>query len=850
MRIADKLWTDATRASRWRIVGRPTRHPRRLLALMLGAGLAACLPTLAPQVALAAEPCPNEQLRSESRINPVTSEPYSATLPECRAYEMVTPLEKQGHEALSAIGGYLNLVSPDGSAIEWASEGDYAGAQNYFVGVVPDNSYVARRTMSGWITESAFPPATVIELPADAANAAGAFSPELSTETACGDRAQGTSLRCAVRTAQSGSWNDTPEYAALTGVFSGEELVGAARDGEVDVLKAPAGQHLLPADTSQPCGVDNCGAIYMVSAIGTTMPVLSLVDVNDDGEMIGPKSEATIGALPREIPYGGSYQAVSANGERVFFTATPEGGVPTLYARINGTETVAISNPTPSECTTCTATLSEGRFQGASANGERVFFTTSQQLLNSDTDTTEDLYEYDFAKPSGHELTQVSAGGLGDTTPGTGAEVQGVVNVSEDGSHIYYVARGVLTTLPNALGQVAEPGADNLYAYDTESRETRFVVTLSENDKQLWGVPVQSGKSGVFDAHTAQSTPDGRYLAFDSFASVITTGAEATIDGAQQVYRYDFDTGDIVRVSVGHSGYAKNGNVAGRDAMIAPLSVSTAGAMPTVNDENRAVTEDGTSVAFVTAAPLQNTDTENGAAESCVEGSNLAQGAGCEVYLWHECAGSKCADGNAGEVNLISEGSNPQGVIYAGMSAAGSDIFFQTRTQLVGQDTDELGDIYDARVDGGFPAPAPEPSCSGEECQGQPTAGPTFTTPNSITTAPSGNVSFATAESRAMVKITGHTSNSVSVSAPAAGSLALSGAGLVGAQKAAAKAGAYTLAVTLTKTERRLLAKRGRVTLTVTVRFTPTSGTPSTATTKLTMRSQPKKESKSKSKKK
>ena len=52
------------------------------------------------------------------------------------------------------------------------------------------------------------------------------------------------------------------------------------------------------------------------------------------------------------------------------------------------------------------------------------------------------------------------------------------------------------------------------------------------------------------------------------------------------------------------------------------------------------------------------------------------------------------------------------------MSATGSDIFFETRSQLVGQDTDSLGDIYDARVDGGFPAPTPEPSCAGEACQG------------------------------------------------------------------------------------------------------------------------------------
>lgn len=40
--------------------------------------------------------CPNEQLRSESNINPITQNPYSTQLPDCRAYEQVTPPFKDG----------------------------------------------------------------------------------------------------------------------------------------------------------------------------------------------------------------------------------------------------------------------------------------------------------------------------------------------------------------------------------------------------------------------------------------------------------------------------------------------------------------------------------------------------------------------------------------------------------------------------------------------------------------------------------------------------------------------------------------------------------------------------------
>src|ERR1019366_3502905 len=115
-----------------------------------------------------------------------------------------------------------------------------------------------------------------------------------------------------------------------------------------------------------------------------------------------------------------------------------------------------------------------------------------------------------------------------------------------------------------------------------------------------------------------------------------------------------------------------------------------------------------------TAEQLQSTDGAGGPNKSCLE-QHLNKGPGCEVYEWHN-----------GSVNMISDGQDPTAMVFAGMSATGSDIFFQTRTQLVGQDTDTLGDIYDARIDGGFPAPPPEPSCSGESCQGSSSSAPGF----------------------------------------------------------------------------------------------------------------------------
>jgi hypothetical protein len=696
--------------------------------------------------ALASSGCPNELVREESNTNPTTAAPYDFSLPECRAYEMVSPLEKQDHDALSRNSLPFISVSPEGDAIEWPGQGDYAGAENYQVHASsPTNPYVAQRTASGWLTRSAYPPPTLIEEPSGAFGGSGVYSPNLAYETVCGGVTStgannGPAIRCALRS-PGGFWTDTPEYSDLTQqTFTGMTTLGASSDTEDYVFSGQQGTPFLSADTSESCSETggHCGGIYEVAHIGTQSPDLSLVNVDNNGNMIGPENLNAVGALPK-VPEGGDYQAISADGSEIFFTATPTGGVPTIYARVNGKETVAVSNPSPPECTICNDTPMEGRYQGASANGENVFFTTEQQLLNSDTDDGTDLYEYDFGNSAQH-LVQISGGGLGDATPGSGANVQGVVDVSEDGSHVFFVARGVLTTLPNGLGQTATNNAENLYAYDTDSGETKFVATLPESDAELWGYP-ELAADGVFDERFAQATPNGRYLAFVTLAELTATGPEADTSGALQVYRYDFASGSIVRVSLGHEGFSHNGNVPGFNAIIGPgptVSGESA-ASPTVNDSNRAISENGGTVAFVSAAQLQSTDVVAGSNGSCNDGSGDDAGAGCEVYVWHECPREACVGREAGEVNMISDGQDAAGAVYAGMSATGSDIFFQTDTQLVGQDTDHLGDIYDARIDGGFPAPAPEPSCAGEACQGTQSPAPTFGTPSSQSFTGGGN---------------------------------------------------------------------------------------------------------------
>jgi hypothetical protein len=85
-----------------------------------------------------------------------------------------------------------------------------------------------------------------------------------------------------------------------------------------------------------------------------------------------------------------------------------------------------------------------------------------------------------------------------------------------------------------------------------------------------------------------------------------------------------------------------------------------------------------------------------------------------------------------GTLTLISPGDQAFSAYYLDASADGSDVFFGTAQALVGRDTDQSIDIYDARVGGGFPeAPPPPPPCQGDACQGEAPLAPEASAPGS-----------------------------------------------------------------------------------------------------------------------
>ena len=118
------------------------RYALLALALCLTAGAG----SLAAPSPAAAEECPNAAFRTGP----------SAHLPDCRAYELVTPPFKDAGKV------YLEGLSPDGSSALLDISGAAAGLEGFpeILHFNPGAFYSTRRTASGWTTVPDDPPST------------------------------------------------------------------------------------------------------------------------------------------------------------------------------------------------------------------------------------------------------------------------------------------------------------------------------------------------------------------------------------------------------------------------------------------------------------------------------------------------------------------------------------------------------------------------------------------------------------------------------------------------------------------------------------------------------------------
>ena len=342
-------------------------------------------------------------------------------------------------------------------------------------------------------------------------------------------------------------------------------------------------------------------------------------------------------------------------------------------------------------------------------------------------------------------------GTLSDLTPDptkNGAEVQGTVAISRDGSRVYFTANADLDGAgPAKAGSCVSPlrsakGQCSLYVWK-EGAGIEFIARLNVE-----------GGGPKSDAANLLPTPSGLFSDLQKTAFLSEDGKTLLFRSQEPLTPYDNEgVSELYRYREGEPIACVSCNPTGGMAQSAPtmgtLIPSALTARPPASLASRNLSADGNRAFFETTEALVASDT-NGADGCPVVGATLQEFPSCrDVYEWEAPESGTCqatspsySPQNSGCLYLISTGKDDYPSFFADASTSGNDVFFFTRQGLVGQDKDELLDVYDAKVGGGLAAqnpPATVPCESTDACHGPLPASPGEGSPGSQTFVGPGN---------------------------------------------------------------------------------------------------------------
>jgi hypothetical protein len=617
-------------------------------------------------------------------------------LPDNRVWEVVSPLNKSGAD-IGGIDEYYEggvvQASENGSSITYASPGSFEGPQ----GASPASQYLSTRGLGGWTTQN------IIMTP---------FSSGVYWLSARGSPYKAFSLDLSKGLFKNGDQIpiESPSFAGAPSRYQDYYLRDLTGSGGLLALLtsvpevSPTNFSLTFAGATPNLDhivVSTQAALTPGAIAGDSLILENLYQWAGDGLQpvnVLPNVNTGETAPPAFLGSGRVNQeqsedhAVSNDGSRVFWSRGIYPSEGSLYMRESSARTVQID----------AAVGGLGVFWTATPDGSKAFFTRG------------DLYEYDVE--------------TGRTADLSGAPVLGVLEASKDGSHVYFVAEGVLTNEANGEERLPVAGGDNLYLYN--NGRTTFIATLTPEDNSI-SAPFEKLIGHAHDwalslySRTERLTSDGRYLAFMSNASLTGYGNRDAMTGKpdEEVYLYDALLNSLKCVSCNPSGAR-------------PIGPSNIPAATDFGDrsgiyQSRVLSEDGRRVFFNSSDARVPWDT-NGKQD---------------VYEYE-----------GGKVSLISGGTDAgatlfvDGSAFVDASANGSDVFFVTRQQLVSQDTDQLVDLYDARENGNGPSPPSAPPCGSESCRPPMSPQPVLGSPGSMTFSGVGNLVQPVSKSTAVHK--------------------------------------------------------------------------------------------------
>lgn len=456
------------------------------------------------------ETCPNAAIREAQ---------HSTELPECRAFEMVSPVDKNGNE----VTGFFTVQgAPGGDRVAYGSTGAFPMSE----ASLPESSYLSVRGDEGWATRALTPPQK------NDAEIIGGVSRDFSEDLGRGLTFSRVALTPDAVDGASNVYLQDNLTGALTYVASspGAALFNRGSNTGGSPIKGGSSTYdhvvLVAEQALVPGAPEGTDSVYDVTRNGP-----SLVSILPDGS---PAAGAGVGV---EQPIQSSDHPVSADGRRIFFESARR-----LYERIDGTETVELSS---SEISGAQGD-SDARFGAASADGKVAFFTARARLtLAGEPDPPTGFPPARLYRYSGGHLEE-----LAKSSTGIGSFVE-VLGVSESGDTAYFV----VTDRPE--GDPA-PG----------SRVYRW--HLGEGVSEAFSFEAL----GPFDEAPRDWTtsPDGRFAAFEALSFLTPNalpGPTCEPDDASghqklpahcfQVYVYDATTGKVSCASCSPFGEAPIG---------------------------------------------------------------------------------------------------------------------------------------------------------------------------------------------------------------------------------------------------------------------------------------------------
>ena len=402
-----------------------------------------------------------------------------------------------------------------------------------------------------------------------------------------------------------------------------------------------------------------------------------------------------------------------------------------LYMRVGDAATY---QPSESELTHEDVAVS---YVGMTPDGAHVYFTSSQQLTSAETDGNTELYMWSAEKAEHGEeaLTLISKpnGGADDTTA-----CHPALETSSPGREKH------VAPWTEGCGAVPYSGYDYSWQAGGIGGNGLSDSAIAQNGDIYFYSPAQlDGDRGVLGAQNLYLYREGEVRYVLTLAPEPRCGVG--IEGAL------CSQGPIVRIEVSpdgsHMAFLTASRLtpydnAGHEEMYSytpppPTEPSAAGTL--LCDSCNPSGAPATAEVFASEDGLFMTDdgrTFFSTSESLVpQDTNEAT----DVYEYVDGAPHLITPGTGTAPASSPNGQEVPGLI--GVSANGTDVYFSTFDTLIPEDHNgQFLKFYDARTDGGFPQPPPSQPCeAAEECHGPGTEAPTLPPAGAAATLTGGN---------------------------------------------------------------------------------------------------------------